>query len=122
MFTFNRAAFDRWAVGEKLSSACLRGLTAWAAYGGWLSKTDATEHVFGSSGRGSPTASGYLESWAAFGIIERVKKGRATYYRIPREVYDIMKDRPDFNLDSHEHSMRMIADGGRPKPRLVETP
>lgn len=85
-FRFNEAAYRKWSVGDRLSACCLRSLADWAAEGTWKTKTDCTEMIFGTSGRGSPVAAGYFASWASMGIIECVKKGRITYYRAPIEI------------------------------------
>lgn len=121
-FTFSKAGFDKIAAMTKGDGpVALFGISAWAETGGWLTKTDATEHIYGSSGRGSPKAIGILDAFATYGVLERLKKGRVTYYRAPKELLDALRAHPKWNAEYDNNlacEKRFIAEGIRPRPRV----
>lgn len=49
----------------------------------WVTMTRATEHIWGTSGRGSPKAVAIIEACATLGLLEIRKEGRTRRVRRP---------------------------------------
>lgn len=111
--TFNKKRFD--AQAPQLF--CLAALSQ---VGGWLSETDMTEHIFGSSGRGSPRAKKILRNMAALGIIYLRQNGRVRHYHVPAALVVAAKEHPQWGEGEQQHlelELKFLHDGTRPFPR-----
>ncbi len=120
-FVFNRGLGEKLlgtAHGLKSLYYIMQTLAPWSKHGGWLSETDATEHIYGSSGRGSPQAKRILQYLAAHQILESYKKGRATYYHVPPEVYEFARLHSDFRQEHFDQECLWLTDDTRPMPKM----
>jgi Putative amidoligase enzyme len=58
-----------------------------------------------------------LEYFAHLGLLERRARGRVTWFRAPRELYEFLCTQPGFSQEVHDQELAWIADGTRPAPR-----
>lgn len=107
--------FNRMAASKLAFS--LLGLAHLSKVGGWISETDLTEHIEGSSGRGSPRAKALLREFAARGLLRMEQKGRVRRYHVPAELLQLAAGHPEFSRHHYNMEMKFLQDGSRPVPK-----
>lgn len=64
---------------------------------GWTNQTDATEKIWGTSGRGSASLVSVFKSFCDFKIMETRKTGRSIQYRATPELTEWAKNHPSYS-------------------------
>lgn len=89
------------------------GLATLGKYGGWLSATDMTVWIYGTSGRGSQMAKNKLHALATLRIIVEANVGRSTYYHVPKILYELLRA----EIYDEGFQDELIREGSYPAPK-----